>query len=97
MAARKCFIVLLAVLALSLALPTASRAQQPLKVGVILPMSGPFASSIGQQVYLGAKLYVAQHGDVVAGRKVELILRDDASVPESSWNILIDGGLSVFA
>ena len=64
-----------------------SGAQQPLKVGVILPMSGPFASSIGQQVYLGAKLYVAQHGDVVAGRKIELILRDDASVPESSKRI----------
>ena len=87
MAARKWLIVLLAVLALSLALPAASGAQQPLKVGVILPMSGPFASSIGQQVYLGAKLYVAQHGDVVAGRKIELILRDDASVPESSKRI----------
>ena len=87
MTARTCFIVLLIVLASGALVSTDALAQQPLKIGVILPMSGPFASSIGQQVYLGAKLYVVQHGDVAADRKIELLLRDDASVPESTKRI----------
>ncbi len=87
MSARFVFVVALITVTIGVCMPTVTFAQQPLKIGVILPMSGPFASSIGQQVYLGAKLYVAQHGDVVAGRKIELLLRDDASAPEITKRI----------
>lgn len=51
------------------------------KVGLVLPMTGAFAS-IGKQSLLGAQLYVAQHGDRIAGKKLELIVKDDASTPD---------------
>lgn len=54
-------------------------AAEPLRIGLILPMTGPFAST-GKQVYAGIRLYMAQHGDTVAGRKVEILLRDDTGV-----------------
>ncbi|MFO1301446.1 MAG: ABC transporter substrate-binding protein, partial [Burkholderiaceae bacterium] len=41
----------------------------PIRIGLILPMTGPFAST-GRQVEAAAKLYMAQHGSAVAGRKV---------------------------
>jgi len=48
-----------------------------LKIGLILPMTGPFASH-GKQIMNGVKLYLAQNGDTIAGRKVLLIVKDDA-------------------
>jgi branched-chain amino acid transport system substrate-binding protein len=56
------------------------------KVGLILPMSGPFAST-GKQLESAARLYVAQHGDTVAGRKVVLIVKDDGGAPEVTKRI----------
>lgn len=61
-------------------------AQAPAKVGLILPMSGPFAST-GKQVEAAARLYIAQNGDVVAGRKIELVLRDDTGAPDVTKRI----------
>ena len=58
-----------------------ANAQEVARVGVILPMTGPFAST-GKQVVAGMRLYLAQHGDVVAGRKIELLLKDDGGVPD---------------
>ena len=59
-------------------------ADEPLKIGLIVPMTGPFAST-GRQLEAGAKLYVAQHGASVAGRTVELLLRDDTgTAPETT-------------
>lgn len=51
------------------------------KIGLILPMTGQQAST-GRQIEAAARLYMAQNGDTVAGRKVELILKDDTSVPD---------------
>lgn len=51
------------------------------KIGLVLPMTGPQAST-GRQIEAAARLYMAQNGDTVAGRKVELILKDDTSVPD---------------
>ncbi|MFZ2293401.1 MAG: ABC transporter substrate-binding protein [Polaromonas sp.] len=53
------------------------------KIGLILPMTGPFAST-GKQLESAARLYVAQHGDTVAGKKVVLIVKDDTGVPEAT-------------
>jgi branched-chain amino acid transport system substrate-binding protein len=53
------------------------QAAEPLKIGLVLPMSGPF-SSYGRQIEHGVRLYLAMNGDTVAGRKVELLIRDDA-------------------
>ena len=54
-------------------------AAEPLKVGLILPMSGPFAST-GRQVDAAVKLFLQQNGTTVAGRQVQIILKDDGGV-----------------
>lgn len=56
------------------------------KVGLILPMSGPFAAT-GKQLESAARLYMAQYGDSVAGRKVVLIVKDDTGSPEVTKRI----------
>lgn len=68
------------VLAASCALAAFSaQAQETIKVGLILPMSGPFAD-YGNQISRGVKLYMQKHGDTIAGKKVQLILKDDTGV-----------------
>ncbi|HXX26237.1 MAG TPA: ABC transporter substrate-binding protein [Pseudolabrys sp.] len=63
-----------AVLAATL-LPAAGKAEDTVKVGMIISLSGPFADT-GVQMLNGAKLYVKQHGDTVAGKKIEIIAKD---------------------
>ena len=59
----------------------AALADDKFKIGLILPMTGPFAST-GKQIEAAARLYMAQNGDTVAGKKVELIVKDDTSAPD---------------
>ena len=61
-------------------------AQDTVKIGLVMPLTGVLGP-VGKQAVAGARLYVAQHGDTVAGRKIELIVRDDASVPDNSKRI----------
>ena len=56
-------------------------AQESFKIGLILPMTGPFAST-GKQIEAAARLYMAQNGTTVAGKKIELILKDDTAAPD---------------
>jgi branched-chain amino acid transport system substrate-binding protein len=63
-----------------------AHAQETLKIGLILPMTGPFAST-GRQIDAATRLYLAQHGDTVAGRKVEIVLRDDAGTADTTRRI----------
>ena len=65
--------------AAAFALGTALSAQaaEPLKIGLVLPMTGPFAA-YGKQIEHGVKLYLEKNGDTIAGRKVQLIVKDDA-------------------
>ena len=56
-------------------------AQDTVKIGLILPMTGQQAST-GKQIDAAVKLYIAQNGSTVAGKKVEVILKDDTSVPD---------------
>jgi branched-chain amino acid transport system substrate-binding protein len=58
-------------------------AQETVKVGLILPLTGPFAPT-GRQIEGGARLYMQQHGDRVAGKKIELIVRDDGNVADAT-------------
>jgi branched-chain amino acid transport system substrate-binding protein len=71
---------ILAIAALSL-LPSVAFAQDTVKIGLILPMTGQQAST-GKQIDAAVKLYQAQHGTTVAGKKIEVILKDDTSVPD---------------
>jgi len=50
-------------------------AQGTLKIGVILPFSGQFAHT-ATEIDAGIKLYMKQHGDTVAGKKIEIIRKD---------------------
>jgi branched-chain amino acid transport system substrate-binding protein len=61
-------------------------AQETFKIGLILPMSGPFAST-GKQVEAAARLYMAQNGNFIAGKRVEVILKDDTSSPDVTKRI----------
>src|SRR5262249_15722740 len=61
-------------------------AQEPLKIGLIQSLTGPF-NTVGKAAVDGARLYVQQHGDVVAGRRIEVIVRDDATQPDRAKRI----------
>lgn len=62
---------------------SAAQAQDTVKIGLILPMTGG-QSSTGKQIDNAVKLYMKQHGDTVAGKKIEVILRDDGTVPDNT-------------
>jgi branched-chain amino acid transport system substrate-binding protein len=71
---------LLAIAALTV-LPSVASAQETVKIGLILPMTGQQAST-GKQIDAAVKLYQAKNGTTVAGKKIEVILKDDTSVPD---------------
>ena len=56
-----------------------TRSRTPFKIGLILPMTGQSAST-GRQIDAAVKLYMAQNGNTVAGKKIEVIVKDDAGV-----------------
>lgn len=65
--------ILAAVAAGALASP--ALAQQEVRIGIILPYSGQFADT-AEQMDRSIKLYVQQHGDTVAGKKLVFIRKD---------------------
>jgi len=66
-----------AVLGLGLGLaPAVAPAQNVVKLGMVAPFSGPFAE-YGQQMLNGMKAYMKIHGDTVAGKKIEILQKDD--------------------
>ncbi len=72
--------------AVALASTVATAQDNTFKIGLILPMTGPFAST-GKQIEAAVKLYVAQNGNTIAGKKVEIILKDDTSAPDVTKRI----------
>jgi branched-chain amino acid transport system substrate-binding protein len=61
-------------------------AQESVKIGLILPMTGQQAST-GKQIDAAVRLYMQQNGSTVAGKKVEVILKDDGAVPDNTKRI----------
>ncbi|MBO9649924.1 MAG: ABC transporter substrate-binding protein [Variovorax sp.] len=82
---RRQFVQAASLTAVALAMPLAYAADT-FKIGLILPMTGQQAST-GREVEAGARLYMAQHGDTVAGKKVELIVKDDTGLPDVAKRI----------
>src|SRR5208283_3515940 len=80
------YVVAAALAGLGLFVADSGFAQDTVKIGFILPMTGQ-QQSTGKQESAGIKLYMAQHGDTVAGKKIELIIRDDAAVPDNTKRI----------
>ena len=74
---------LVLVVAVSAALAGSAQAQEVIKIGLILPLTGPF-TPIGKQVENGVKLFMATHGSTVAGKKIELIVKDDGNVADTT-------------
>jgi len=72
--------------ALALCAAAAARAQETVKIGFSAPITGPFAEN-GKQMSAALKLYMEQNGTSVAGRKIEVILRDDGGVPDQAKRI----------
>ena len=72
-----------------LAALSGAQAQQTVKVGLILPLTGPF-TAIGRQVEMGARLYVQQKGNTVAGHTIQLVVKDDGSVADTTKRIAQD-------
>ena len=62
------------------------RGQETVKIGLIVPLTGGQAST-GKQLDNAVKLYMQQHGDTVAGRKIEVIVRDDGAIPDNTKRI----------
>ena len=60
-----------------------AQAQETVKIGLIVPMTGGQAST-GKQIKAAVDLYMKEHGDTVAGKKIQIILRDSASVPDNT-------------
>lgn len=53
--------------------------EPPLKIGVVMTYSGPYAFN-GHQVDLGIAAEIKAHGDTIAGRKIEIIRKDDTGL-----------------
>ncbi|HET7401592.1 MAG TPA: ABC transporter substrate-binding protein [Usitatibacter sp.] len=61
-----------------------ARAADPMRIGLILPLTGPFAST-GRQVEAAVRLYMQQRGDTAGGSKLELLVKDDTGLaPETT-------------
>ena len=69
-------------------LARSAAAQSVLKMGISLPMTGAGFNAVGRQLQAAIKLYMQQHGDTVAGRKIELIVRDDGGVADNARRIV---------
>src|SRR5271170_6457599 len=63
-------------------------ADVPLKIGCSLPLTGAGFAEVGKLLTGGFKVYMQQHGDTVAGRKIEFIIRDDAGVADNARRIV---------
>ncbi len=63
-----------------------AHAQDTLKIGVIIPMTGQQAST-GRQVDAAVKLWLEQSGGKAGGKKVEIIVKDDAVIPDNGRRI----------
>jgi len=75
------FLVTATAISVLLGAPPDAWAQDVVKIGLVHSMTGGLAP-VGKQVMAGVRLYMQQHGDVVAGKKIEIILKDDTTVAD---------------
>src|SRR5271156_2173012 len=63
-------------------------AQSVLKMGISIPMTGAGFNAVGRQLSAAIKLYMRQHGDAVAGRKIDVVMRDDGGVADNARRLI---------
>src|SRR5437899_4114419 len=76
-------VALMAGVALIVAALGAARGQDSVKIGLIVPLTGGQAST-GKQIDNAVKLYMQQNGATVAGKKIEVLVKDDGAVPDNT-------------
>ena len=79
----------------------AAGAQQGVKIGVVMSYSGQFADP-GAQIDNGITLYMKEHGDTVAGRKIEIIRKDSGGIAPDvakrlSQEVIVRDGADILA
>jgi branched-chain amino acid transport system substrate-binding protein len=93
-------VIAAAICSITLAVPGSAYSQDSVKVGLIVPMTGRQAST-GREIDAAIRLYIQQHGDTVAGKKIEVILKDDGAVPENTKRVaqelIVDDKANVLA
>jgi branched-chain amino acid transport system substrate-binding protein len=78
---------LIALLGILLAQPVMlASAEEAVRIGLIVPLTGGQAST-GKQLVNAVKLYMNERGDSIAGRKIEVIVKDDGAIPENTKRI----------
>src|SRR5499426_2045928 len=81
----KSLAVVLLVIVVAVASAAPASAQAPIKIGVLTPLSPPGDATAGQFIVRGAKMAAEEinaAGGVLGGRKIELVIEDDAGTPE---------------
>jgi len=63
-------------------------AETPLKIGISMPLTGAGFNAVGRQLQAALKLYMQQHGDTVAGRQIQLTIRDDGGVADNARRLI---------
>ncbi len=75
--------VLVLVAALLGTAPAGSQTREPIRIGFIAPTTGVFAAN-GRDMVNGFQMFWEEKGNTVAGRRVEIIVEDDAAVPANT-------------
>ena len=83
---KRLFLTATAVAVAALGATSAMAQADTFKIGLILPLTGQQAST-GKQIEAATRLYMAQNGVNVAGKKIELIIKDDGGIPDASKRI----------
>ena len=63
-------------------------AEAPLKIGISIPLTGAGFNAVGRQLQAALKLYMQQHGDTVAGRQIQITIRDDGGVADNARRLI---------
>jgi branched-chain amino acid transport system substrate-binding protein len=63
-------------------------AQDVVKIGMSFAMTGAGFAAAGRQAWAGARLYMQHHGNMVAGKKIEVIMRDDGGVADNARRLV---------
>ena len=83
---RKCFALVAGILLLGGWTLHPACADDTIKIGFIAPSTGQFAQ-IGNMMIAGAKYFLQANGTSIAGKKIELIIKDDGGQPDNAKRI----------
>ena len=97
---RKAVLALFCGAAIVLCARVPSMAQDVVKIGLLMTYSGQFTDAAAQMDH-GIALYMKEHGDTVAGKKIELIRKDTAGVPDVArrlgQELIVNQGADILA